>query len=265
MATDAYRKDLAFIHDAGFGGVAEAAANYLTRELPRSGFNRGLLVDLGCGSGILAERLSRAGYSVLGIDISRDMIAIARKRAPGCRFLVESLLTATLPGCIAVTAVGESLNYLFDKRNSDRSRRQLFKRVFAALEPGGVFLFDILGPGCTPGGAYRSHSAGVDWAVLVTVTEDHDRNELTREITSFRKIGRSYRRDDEIHRVRLLDPLVVRSDLVEAGFRVRPLRGYGETPFRRGHTGFLARKGRQQVASRKQQVASSKSQAASSK
>jgi hypothetical protein len=105
-----------------------------------------------------------------------------------------------------------------------------------------VFLFDLLGPGCTPGGAYRSHASGGDWAVLVNVREDPARRELTREITSFRKIGRSYRRDEETHRVRLLDPDEVRTDLVDSGFKVRMLRGYGETRFRHGHSGFLARK-----------------------
>jgi 2-polyprenyl-3-methyl-5-hydroxy-6-metoxy-1,4-benzoquinol methylase len=69
---DYYREDLAFIHDAGFGGVAAAAADRLLTELKRVGLDAGLIVDLGCGSGILAERLSSAGYQVFGIDLSRQ-------------------------------------------------------------------------------------------------------------------------------------------------------------------------------------------------
>src|SRR5262249_53212466 len=104
---DAYREDLAYIHDAGFGGFARGAAALLLDDLRSRAVERGLVIDLGCGSGILAEQLSAGGFDVLGIDLSPALIALARKRVPGGRFRVESLLTAELPRCVAVAAVGE--------------------------------------------------------------------------------------------------------------------------------------------------------------
>src|SRR5271170_5383990 len=110
--TDAYRDDLAYIHDAGFGGMARAAAPVLIDALRKRGFARGLVVDLGCGSGILSQAMVEAGYDLLGIDISPAMIALARERVPGGTFRVGSLVTVDLPPCIAVAAVGECFNYL---------------------------------------------------------------------------------------------------------------------------------------------------------
>src|SRR5262245_50867094 len=108
---DAYREDLAHVHDAGFGTFARGAAGLLLEELRRSGLDRGLVLDLGCGSGILAERVAAGGFEVLGIDLSAALLALARRRVPGGRFRVESVLAAELPPCVAVAAVGECLNY----------------------------------------------------------------------------------------------------------------------------------------------------------
>src|SRR5262245_33072496 len=104
---DAYRADLAYIHDAGFGGTAREAAGFLRESLQGRGVGRGLVVDLGCGGGILSEIMAAVGFDVLGIDISEEMIALARERVPRGRFRRESLLTAEIPPCVAVAAVGE--------------------------------------------------------------------------------------------------------------------------------------------------------------
>src|SRR5437764_4966322 len=150
---DAYREDLAFIHDAGFGGLARHAAAVLLDGLRRRGAARGRVIDLGCGSGLLAREAAAAGYDVLGIDISAAMVALARERVPGGTFRVGSLLTAELPACVAVAAVGECCNYLFDAGHSTRALGRLFRRVYAALGPGGLLLLDAAGPGRVPGPA----------------------------------------------------------------------------------------------------------------
>src|SRR5262245_18116996 len=121
----AYREDLAFIHNAVHGDFARAAAGLLQAALGRKGWERGLVIDLGCGSGILAGQLSDCGFDVLGIDISEAMIDLARQRVPKGVFRVQSLLAAELPPCVAVAAVGECLNYLFDPGHSLEAVRQL--------------------------------------------------------------------------------------------------------------------------------------------
>ena len=55
---DNYREDLAYIHDAGFGALARSAAPVLLEDLRRRGVDGGLVIDLGCGSGILSEAVS---------------------------------------------------------------------------------------------------------------------------------------------------------------------------------------------------------------
>jgi hypothetical protein len=88
----------------------------------------------------------------------------------------------------------------------------------------------------------KSHAEGEGWAVLVTSEEDRQQGLLTRHITSFRQVGESYRRDHEVHRLRLLPRSQVVSWLQEIGFQVQTLGGYGPILFDPGHVGFLARK-----------------------
>jgi SAM-dependent methyltransferase len=238
-----YRADLAYIHDSGFGGIAREAASVLLETLRRQGVARGLVIDLGCGSGVLAGAVCDAGYEILGIDLSASMIALARQRVPRGEFRVESLLTAELPACVAVAAVGECLSYLFDHHNNKHKLGALFRRIHAALVPGGLFLFDVVEPGRVPGtDPRRAFYEGDDWAVLVTSAEDRKRGLLTRRITSFRKFGDFYRRDQEVHHQRLMNRLEVTAPLRSLGFRVRTVRGYGPLRFGPGHVGFIARK-----------------------
>ena len=238
-----YREDLAYIHDVGFETLAKNAAPALLEMLRQGGIVHGRVVDLGCGSGIWARALCDAGYDVLGVDQSAAMLAIACKRVPNGEFRRGSFLTVKLQPCVAVTAVGECFNYVFDRRNTTGRLLGFFRRVHDALVPGGLFVFDVAEPGRIPGpGIQRKWWEGEDWAVLVAAEEDRQRKTLTRRITSFRKIGTLYRRDDEVHRQRLYAPAELARPLRDCGFRVRTLRGYGEMRFPRGHFGFLARK-----------------------
>src|SRR6266849_5609861 len=98
----AYENDLAYIHDVGFSDFAKNSAPGLLEMLRQNGITGGLVVDLGCGSGLWARELSQAGYDVLGIDISPAMIEMARNRVPDGEFRQTSLLKADLPRCVAV-------------------------------------------------------------------------------------------------------------------------------------------------------------------
>jgi SAM-dependent methyltransferase len=178
-------------------------------------------------------------HDVFGVDISAAMIDLARRRVPGGTFRVGSLLDVEIPPCVAVAAVGEVVNYLFDPSHSDPAVKGLFRRVAAALAPGGVFLLDVAGPGRYPSGRQRIWNAGDDWVVVVAAEERGRR--LTRAITTFRRVGELYRRDDEEHRQRLYPPAEVAKMLRAAGLRVRRLAAYGSLRFGPGHAGFLAR------------------------
>jgi SAM-dependent methyltransferase len=237
----AYGTDLAYIHDAGHGDMARDAARRLVAELPRTGRGGATIVDLGCGSGILVRHLLDAGYHVIGMDVSAAMIALARSRAPGAEFHVQSFVSAELPRCIAVTAIGEVLNYLFDADNGERTRDDVFRRVYDALEPGGLWLFDVA---CLEraGTVGRAFAEGPDWAVLVRTEFDAPARTLTRHITTFRLSGTLYRRDSEVHRLALFDQAAVLGSLRRAGFHAEALGGYDGVSLPQGVVAFLGRK-----------------------
>jgi SAM-dependent methyltransferase len=241
-AGNAYGSDLAYIHDAGFGAFAEAAAQTLLALLRRGGVRGGLVVDLGCGSGILASVAATAGYDVLGFDISPNMVELSRRRVRRGTFRRASLLDAEIPSCVAVTAVGEIFNYLFDRRHSLARLKKLFRRVHRALAPGGLFLFDVALIGRVPEGWRRSYTEADDWACLFEAEENARQKLLTRRITTFRKVGGAFRRDHEVHRLRLFERDELLAPLRKLGFRVRTVRRYGELSFPPGYVGFIARK-----------------------
>ena len=241
--SDAYGSDLAYIHDVGFGDHARFAADYFVEQLRMSGHSCGKVVDLGCGSGILAKTMSDHGYEVLGIDLSSSLLAIARERVPKAEFRLASCFDSDLPACIGVSAIGECFNYLFDDSNSPESFRAVLHRAYAALLPSGLLLFDVAEPGRNAGLANRQvHRTGADWAVLVDSVEDREQMTLTRSIHTFRQIGEHYRRGFEQHILRLMPRAEVASMLKEIGFQVKLLDRYGEQPFPVGVVGILAQK-----------------------
>lgn len=239
-----YSEDLAHIHDVGFGDFARAAAPFLLAELRRLRIVDGLVVDLGCGSGIWARSLVDAGYSVLGLDVSAAMIGRARARTPEARFEVGSFSDFDPPPCRAVTALGEPLAYLYDESNSRRALVALFRRVFRALAPGGLFVFDLREPGTAPDGSYEVVRRGEGWTIHCRVEEDRRRRLLTRRLTARREVGKGVRRTEEVHRLRLYDRREIASELRRIGFQVRIRRTLGELELAPAHVAFLARRPR---------------------
>jgi SAM-dependent methyltransferase len=241
--TESYKNDLAYIHDVGFGGFVKSASGFVLELLQHQGFDSGLVVDLGCGSGILAEELENAGYDVIGIDVSMALLAIARKRVKKAQFRACSLFKADIPNCIAVTAIGECFNYLFDSSNTSQELYNLFVRIYNSLTSEGILVFDVALKGRVPGsGLYRTYTESQDWAVLMTAEEDLHLGLLTRHITTFRKVGELYRRDGEIHQLRLLMQEELVEQLENIGFKVSTFSSYKELQLAPGHIGLLAHK-----------------------
>lgn len=239
----AYLDDLAYIHDAGFGHLATSVVPVILDGLQHAGIHGGTVVDFGCGSGVTSHLLYDAGYQVVGFDLSEPLLKMARERVPEATFRRGSFVTEEIPPCVAVTAIGEVFNYTFDTANDSTVRRQTFERVFQALSPGGLFVFDMAGPERAPShNPERTFAEGPDWAVMMEAEADMSNHLLTRRITSFRKLGEFYRRDFEIHQLQLVDPFEIVTSLERIGFSVQRLDCYGSLPLPRGLTGFVARK-----------------------
>jgi SAM-dependent methyltransferase len=235
-----YGDDLAYIHDAGHSDYALKAAPGLLALLKKH--RRGLVVDLGCGSGRWARELNRAGYDVLGIDQSRAMIRMARRIAPESKFKVGSLFDVDLPTCVAITSIGECLNYCFDGGSSRAALVRLFRRAYRALEPNGVLIFDVAGPERAPKDGPRAHwSQGRDWTVISRTTRQ-GRDRIRRRITAFREIGKLYRRSEEVHDLRFYAAGDLAKDLTACGLRPHLQRGYGRFRTPSGITVVVAAK-----------------------
>jgi SAM-dependent methyltransferase len=237
----AYRDDLSYIHHVGFGGLAGGAAPGLLGLLREAGICDGLVVDLGCGSGLWARELTGAGYEALGIDSSAAMIELARSVAPRARFVEASLFDAELPRCDAVTALGEPFSYIPEGMDAPPPLADLFERVARALRVGGLFLFDLVVRSGRPM-VYRTWSEGEDWAVLVEVAEDLPASRLTREIVTFRRLDETWRRSQETHRVATYDRAEIERELRRAGFSVRASRKYGDYELPPRRLAFRARR-----------------------
>ena len=240
MAKDSalYQEDLAAIHVEGFGFHWERAAPAVLRHLRDAGCTSGHVVDLGCGGGQWLARLAAEGYDATGVDVSRAMLKAARRAAPAAKLLHGSLPSVALPACDAVTSLGEPVNYL----DGERSIRRVFANVFDALRPGGVFVFDAREP-APPGVAPREATwLEEDWACIARITEDGAAGTIVREITTFRRRGRSFRRREERHRLRVFPKSETRRWLRELGFTGRAYRSYGDYRLAPRSSVWVARK-----------------------
>ncbi|MCO6489912.1 MAG: class I SAM-dependent methyltransferase [Phaeodactylibacter sp.] len=236
-----YQSPLARVHNQSYGQHARLAAQELLRQLGKQGHQQGLIVGLGCGSGILEEAMSREGYDVLGVDYSTALIGIARQRCPQGQFHVGALMDFEIPPCLAVTAVGEVLNYRFDERHQLENLLPLFERIYRSLQPGGIFLFDIIEPGIADGTPPVRLLENEHWDMALNFSEDKNAATLQREITLYLKEGALYRKSKEVHRLNLYRKEAVQQLLEQAGFAVATTSSFAGQALRRHHVGFVVK------------------------
>jgi SAM-dependent methyltransferase len=99
------------------------------------------LLEIGCGSGHLAPRFSKAGFQYTGLDLSPEMLAIARQKHPALHFLQADMRHFALPQPTdAAIMTGRTISYLL--HNQDLS--DCFASVRRHLRPGGPFCFDFI-------------------------------------------------------------------------------------------------------------------------
>ncbi len=134
-----YQRDLAFIHDQGYGLHADRCAPGILELL--SGIGDGLVLEFGCGSGALTRHLLAAGLRVVATDASADMLALARAwMGPAADLRVLALPGDPLPAADAIVSVGHAISYLPDAAAVEAALAVLA----GALRPGGVLAIDIL-------------------------------------------------------------------------------------------------------------------------
>lgn len=109
-----------------------------------NGIKNGTVVDLGCGTGEMTERLASEGYNVIGIDMSDDMLneAYEKKIESGndIIYLNQNISELEIGSDIdAFISVCDTLNYVTD----EKTLNEVFNRVSNALKKDGLFIFDV--------------------------------------------------------------------------------------------------------------------------
>jgi SAM-dependent methyltransferase len=105
-----YRRDLALIHHLGFGFHADACAPGILELLEPVRELSGLVLEVGCGSGLLTRYLLDAGHRVVATDASPAMLDLARETAGGADLRLLTLPDDPLPEADAIVGVGHVLN-----------------------------------------------------------------------------------------------------------------------------------------------------------
>ena len=106
------------------------------------------VLDLACGTGSMSVLLAKRGYRVLASDISEEMLTVAADKAMELEenppfFIHQPMQKLRLPQPVdMVVCLLDSLNYLDEPADCPKA----FQRIFQALAPGGVFIFDINTP-----------------------------------------------------------------------------------------------------------------------
>jgi SAM-dependent methyltransferase len=233
-----YRDDLALVHHLGFGFHADAcAAGILALLEPVHG---GLVLELGCGSGLLTRHLVEAGHRVLATDASPAMLALARGTAPRAEVRPLVLPDDPLPECNAIVSVGHVLNYLPDETGIERALVAAAK----ALRPGGILALDLcdLRYGELRRDEPDSSRISDDWAIVTRFSLPRP-NLFVREIAAFLPDGDgSWRRDDERHENVLLDTTSVPALFAEHGVDARVAGSFGDEKLPDGLVAILGRK-----------------------
>ena len=140
---DAY-KALAVSYDRLTGDVDyKAIVDFYWQILKKEGVKPRTAADLACGTGSVTEQLVRRGLQVVGVDMSEDMLTVAAQKNPGTQFVCQKLQELVLPRGVdlAVCAL-DSLDYILEPENC----RQAIAKAYKALNPGGVFIFDVNTP-----------------------------------------------------------------------------------------------------------------------
>ena len=226
-----------------------ATVDFYFEILKREGVTPRSAVDLACGTGSVTALLAQKGIPVTGVDLSEEMLTVAQQKARELPvtplFLRQDLAELYLPRAVdlAVCAL-DSLDYITEPEDC----AEAIRRVYRALNPGGIFIFDVNTPE-----KLRSMDGQVfldedDDVYCVWRGEfDEKTNICTYGMDLFQRQDRLWRRSFEEHREYAYSARQLAEYLKAAGFtNIRVYADRRMEPPRAGEQRiyFKARKGR---------------------
>ena len=124
-----------------------ATVAFYEEILKQEGLHPRTAADLACGTGSVSILLAEKGLRVTGVDMSEEMLTVAQQKADGLEnppcFVRQPLQELVLPRGVdlAVCAL-DSLDYITDPPDC----AEAIRRIYRALNPGGIFIFDVNTP-----------------------------------------------------------------------------------------------------------------------
>lgn len=137
--------DFAYIYDRLMHSDVnyERIADYIENIFTRYGIEPELVCDLACGTGNVTIPLARRGYDMTGIDISEDMLNVARSKSEGLDilYLNQNIANIDMYGTMgAFLCMIDGINYMI----TPKSLLKLFTRLKTCfMDPDALLIFDI--------------------------------------------------------------------------------------------------------------------------
>jgi SAM-dependent methyltransferase len=97
------------------------------------------VLELACGTGSILAHL-RSEFEVVGVDLSPEMLEVAREKVPGVELVLADMTSVRLGRTFdAVLCLYDAVNHLLEWEQWE----SLFDTAAVHLQPGGVFVFDV--------------------------------------------------------------------------------------------------------------------------
>lgn len=197
-----------------------ATVDFYFEILRTENFEPRTAVDLACGTGSVAKLLAERGLRVTGVDLSQEMLSVAAQKTQDMKnrpfFVCQALQELLLPRGVdlAVCAL-DSLDYITEPADC----REALRRIFRALNPGGVFIFDVNTPEKLRAMDDQVFLDEDDDVYCVWRGEfDEKSNICSYAMDLFRREGALWRRSFEEHREYAYSRAQLTDFLREAGF-----------------------------------------------
>ena len=125
----------------------ESWVDFAQAILEKEGIRPRTVADLACGTGSATRILAKRGYRVTAVDLSEDMLTEAMDKCSDLEemptFVHQNLAQLHLPRAVDMAVCFlDSLDYILDPDDCEAAIRRTFK----ALNPGGIFIFDVNTP-----------------------------------------------------------------------------------------------------------------------
>lgn len=140
--------EFAYFYDALMQNADyDKRCNYLLSLFEKYGKRPSLMLDLACGTGAFSVRFAKKGIEVIGVDMSEDMLSVARETAAengaDVLFLCQKAEELDLYGTVdGVVCCMDSINHITDVSALEKA----LSKVSLFLEPDLLFIFDINTP-----------------------------------------------------------------------------------------------------------------------